>query len=223
MRSRSAAIVAALGGLLLTACTTTLSDAPARRAAPSSVDDLTAMLLSVEEIGRIVGVDLEVSETYEKFLDYAEFTPERCAGVPFNTIERAYRGSRFTGVSGMVMDDASYEHWVDEGVVRYATAADAHRYVAQAEAIWRDCAGVEATEVPRADDERQTWSIGQTERLGEPGGLQVRMHRVAGPYEVCAHAMADHANHVIDVVVCGPTVADEAATILNRIANRPPV
>jgi hypothetical protein len=182
------------------------------------------MLLSVEDIGHIVGVmDLEIDETYEKFLDYVEFSPEQCAGVLFNTIERAYRDSGYLAVSGMVMQTAEQEHWIDEGVVRYASAADAHRYVTEAEQNWPACAGVEAHQVPNEDTVPQTWSIGDIERLPDAGGLMVRTRRVDLAGEVCAHAMADRSSLVIDVVVCGPRVADEAVTILNQIANRPPV
>jgi hypothetical protein len=209
----------------LSACTTTLSDAPARKAAPSrQTDELTAMLLSVEEIRRIVGIgDLDVEETYEKFLDYVEFSPEQCAGVLFNTIARAYRNSGYVAVSGMVVQTPEQDHWIDEGVVRFASAADAHRYVAESEQNWLDCAGSEVRQVPNEDTDVQTWSIGETERLADPGGLMVRTRRVDLAGEVCAHAMADRSSLVIDVVVCGPRVDGEAVTILNQIAKRPPV
>lgn len=184
------------------------------------------MLLSVQEVADIVGIDdLEVNETYDKFLDYVEFSPDECAGVPFNTIERAYRHSGYSAVSGMVMDTADQDHWIDEGVVRFSTAADARRFVADAERVWPECAGVESRQVPEKGAELQVWVIGETEPLPD-GGLQVMSRRDGtrgGIGDVCAHAMADRANIVIDVVVCGPTVTDEAVTILERIARKPPI
>ncbi|MCT7661735.1 sensor domain-containing protein [Mycobacterium deserti] len=187
-------------------------------------DELSAMLLSVEEIRGIVGADnIEITETYEKFLDYVEFTPEECAGVPFNTIERAYRNSGYQAVSGMIMQNDGQQRWIDEGVVRFATAAAARRFVSDSERIWQDCSGVRAHAVPDEDTAGQIWAIRDTVRLRNFNGLMVTSSRVDRPGRECAHAMADRAQLVIDVAVCGPQIDDEAVTILAGIADRPPI
>jgi serine/threonine kinase PknH len=193
---------------------------------PGDGDELTAMLLRVEDVRHIVGApDLEISETYDKFLDYLEFSPEVCAGVPFNTIERAYRSSGYQVVRGMTMQTSEEipAHWVDEGVVRFATADDARRFVTDAEPVWREYAGTQARAVPDEDTGPQIWAIGDTVNLPDTDGLVVRSSRVDAAGDECSHAMADKADLVIDVAVCGRRVTDDAVTILHRIASRPPV
>jgi hypothetical protein len=214
-------------GLVLSACASTVSGTAQRvTSRPGDGDDLTAMLLRLEDVRQVVGApELEISETYDKFLDFLEFSPEVCAGVPFNTIERAYRSSGYQAVRGMTMQTSEEipAHWVDEGVVRFATAGDARRFVTDAGPVWRKCAGVQAHAVPDEDTGPQIWAIGETLELDDTYGLEVRSSRVDAAGDECSHAMADKANLVIDVAVCSRTVTDEAVTILHRIASRPPV
>jgi hypothetical protein len=212
--------------LVVSACASTVSGTPVRPRGMGQTDALTAMLLGLDEVRDITEADdLQISETYEKFLDYVEFTPERCAGVPFNTIERAYRNSGYQGVSGMVMANDGQKRWVDEAVVRFATPGAAHRFVTDNDRIWRDCVGVAAHAVPGEDNDVQIWAIGETVRLPDSTGLMVTTSRVDKPGKGCTHAMADRGDLVIDVVVCGPgpTNTDQAVTLLNRIADKPPV
>jgi hypothetical protein len=214
---------AAIAAVLLTSCTATVGGTPERTMGSARHgDELTAMLLPLDEIRALVSApELEIRETYDDFLDYAEFSPEHCAGVPFNTIERAFRDSGYETVRGVAMD-ADTDAFVDEGVIRFASAAYAHRYVAQSKSTWQDCMGVVAHVVPDEMSDSQQWAIKDTVDL-PAGGLMVRTRQVDAAGRECAHAMADRAELVIDVVVCGRRVIDEATTILHRIGRRPPV
>jgi hypothetical protein len=217
----------AVCGLVLAACASTVPGVAVRARSSGDVDGLTAMLLSVEDIRTIIGAeDLEVAYTYEKFLDYLEFEPESCIGVPFNTIDRAYSNSGYQAVSGMVVQPPhdTQRDWVDEGVVQFATAAAAHRFVTASAAAWRNCAGKQVRAVPDKDTGSQVWQIAETvETLPDSRGFLVRSTRVDRPQSECAHTMADRADLVIDVVVCSRDDAGNAETILERIASRPPV
>jgi PknH-like extracellular domain len=44
--------------------------------------------------------------------------------------------------------EADTEAFVDEGVIRFASATDANRYVARSKSTWHDCTGVVAHVVP---------------------------------------------------------------------------
>lgn len=60
-------VAAALCGLMLSACASTVSGTAARESSPVAADDLTAMLLSVEDIEQITGSgDLEIRDTYDE-------------------------------------------------------------------------------------------------------------------------------------------------------------
>lgn len=220
-------LIAAMCGLVVTACASTVSGVPVRATSrPGDGDELSAMLLRLDEVQQVVGVpDLEIKDTYERFIDYLEFSPDRCAGVPFNTIDRTYRNSGYQAVRGMRMQtwEDFPAHWVDEGVVRFDTADDARRFVAESTPIWRECAGTVARAVPDEQTGLQLWAIGDTEELPDAEGLVVTSRRADVAGRACSHAMAVKANLVIDVVVCSPTVTDEAVTVLHRIANKPPV
>ena len=65
--------------------------------------------------------------------------------------------------------------------------------------------------------------MSNTLNLPDTDGLVVRSSRVDAAGDECSHAMADKADLVIDVAVCGRRVTDDAVTILHRIASRPPV
>jgi serine/threonine kinase PknH len=227
MRHWSAVCLAAMCGLLLSACASTVSGVPVRATSrPGDGDELSAMLLRLDEVQQIVGVpEVEIRDTYERFIDYAEFSPDKCAGVPFNTIDRTYRNSGFQAVRGMriqTWEDVP-AHWVDEGVVGFPTADAAHRFVTESKAIWRECARTVARVVPDEETGLQVWAIGDTEELHDADGLVVASGRADVAGRECSHAMAAKAKVVVDVVVCMPTVRDEAVTILHRIASRPPV
>lgn len=224
VRQWLATFIAALCGLLLGACASTVSGTPLRvTAGGSGGDDLTAMLLSVEDIRLIVGVpDLEVHEEYNDVPDTSEFSTEGCAGVPFNTVIPAYHDSGYQAVRGMnVRSPEEFpELWVDEGVIRFDDVDDARRFMTDAEATWRGCAGTVTSTVPE-DSERQFWTIGDTT---ESGGLLRVVSSLRGDEDyVCSRAMKDGDVLVIDVVVCSRNVTDEAETIVNRIAGRLPV
>jgi hypothetical protein len=189
-------------------------------------DDLTAMLLSVEDIERIIGSDpLEIRDTYDEVWTSFEVSPGPCASVPFNVVVQAYRDSGYEAVSGMNMwsSQVTWEYWVDEGVVRFPSDRDAHRFVTDAETTWRDCEGDEVRAVPEEGGAVQLWTVGSTTEIPDVRALVVTSTLADTAGYVCSHAMTDRANLVIDVVVCKRGVTDEAVTIMDRIANRPPI
>jgi hypothetical protein len=222
-----AALTAAACGLVLGACASTVSGAPVRATSSSlETDDLTAMLLSVEDVRSIVGTtDLEITETYHDAWAYAEVSPGPCSGVPFNIVVPAYRDSGYEAVSGMNMQssEALPEYWVDEGVVRLPTEAHAQRFITEAETTWRECAGILLRTVPEEGSDPQFWTIGETADIPESQGLVVSSSLAGVDGYVCSRAMTDKANLVVDVLVCSRVVTDEAVTILHRITSRPPV
>ena len=194
--------------------------------APVEADGLTAMLLSVEDIEPIVGRDdLEIRETYDELWTAFEVSPGPCAAAPFNVIVQAYGDTGYEAVSGMNIwsSQLSSEYWVDEGVVRFPSDRDANRFVTDTETIWRDCEGQEVRAVPEEDGAHQLWTIGTTTQIPDVRALVVTSTLVDTSDYVCSHAMTDRANIVIDVVVCKRGVTDEAVTIMDRIANRPPI
>ena len=184
------------------------------------------MLLSADEIQRIIGSDaLEVRDTYDEVWTSFEVSPGPCAAVPFNVVVQAYGGTGYQAVSGMNMwsSQVTWEFWVDEGVVRFPSDRDAHRFVTEAETTWRNCEGTEVRAVPEEGGAVQWWTVGNTTRIPEVRALVVTSTLADTPGYVCSHAMTDRANLVIDVVVCKKGVTDEAVTIIDRIANRPPI
>ncbi len=198
----------------------TVSGAPVRMSGPTAgADELRAMLLSVEDVRRIIDMpDLEINETYDDVPDDDEFSAGVCAGVPFNTSEVAYRDREYQAVQGTNMRSPGEfpEHWVDQALVRFNSGDDAQRFVADAVRIWRDCAGAVINTVPE-DSVPQRWTIGDTKGSALP---MVTSSLVGIAGYTCAHAMTDKTNLVIDVVVCSRGVNDEAETILHRIASR---
>jgi eukaryotic-like serine/threonine-protein kinase len=184
------------------------------------------MLLSVEDIEQITGSgDLEIRDNYDELWASFEVSPGPCASVPFNVVVQAYRDSGYEAVSGMNMwsSQVTWEYWVDEGVVRFPTDHDARRFVTDAEVIWRKCEGDEVRAVPEEGGAVQWWTVGSTTQIPDVRALVVTSTLADTPGYVCSHAMTDRANLVIDVVVCTTGVTDEAVTIMDRIANRPPI
>lgn len=184
------------------------------------------MLLSAEEIQQIIGSDeLDIRDTYHDVWSYFEVSPGPCAAVPFNIVVQAYSDSGYEAVSGMNMwsSQKTWEFWVDEGVVRFPSEHDAHRFVTDAETSWRDCEGAEVEAVQEEGGERQFWTVGPTTEIPDLRALVITSDMAGYPGYVCSHAMTDRANLVIDVVACKRGVTDEAVTIMDRIANRPPI
>jgi hypothetical protein len=192
---------------------------------------LTAMLLDLEDVQRIVETpDLEARQAYHQFWSYVEVSRGICSGVPFNSVDFDYRGSRFHAVSGMTMyssgdapDAAVVRVWVDEAVVRFDGASDAHRFVTDSAPRWRSCAGTQIRAVVEEGAGAQLWTIGRTEDIPATGTLVVTTSLAGAPGYVCKRALKNKADLVIDVVVCRDGVTEEAQTIVERIANRLPV
>jgi hypothetical protein len=90
--------------------------------------------------------------------DDGTYSDAACAGAVFNTVEAAYKGSRYVATKGVQLSDAGGKHYVDQGVVAFGNGADARKFFATSQDSWRRCVGKHVTYNAK-NDNPSTWTI----------------------------------------------------------------
>jgi hypothetical protein len=227
-----AAVVAVLGGALVGCASMvdgTATVGANRAPLPSSgpevkTSKLNDLLLGLDDVEALVGGrDMVVDERYSDMPQVGEVTykPADCVGAAFNTIEPAYRGSGYIAVRGQLLKEPGdqFQHWVDQGVVAFGSAADADNYVVTATEVWRKCSH-QFFSVIYPKEPTETWEIGSMRVSG--GVATVSKYAEGGDGWSCSHAMAAKSNVVVDLAACSMAVTDQATKLVDEIEGRFP-
>lgn len=217
----------------LTACTKTV-DGSARYsgARPSSdqplvkITRLPELLPSAGEVGEVMG-----GPGFVAALSYRSLEPvpddtvsdPHCVGVVFGAVEPVYRGSGYQGAYGhrIVNPMLLSAGRVDEGTVAFGSADEAQAFVSQQTGAWRDCAGRALT--LKVANQQVNWTSSPP-TVSSGVDVVARLQEGARGFG-CARGLATVSNIVADVVTCGDdgaAVADQAAAIVNMIAENIP-
>jgi hypothetical protein len=185
--------------------------------------DLTAaqlpgVLLDAPQVNQIMGTTaMAMFKNYTKMPgDEGSYSDTACVGAVFNTVDAGYRGSGYVAASGSELSDTGAKHYVDEGVVSFGSGADAQKFLANSQDLWRRCVGKHVTYTPKTDS-ATTWAIRAPVTSG--GITTAVVDEEAGEGYACVHGITAKANVVIDISACSYGIADHGAGIANSIVN----
>jgi hypothetical protein len=148
--------------------------------------------------------------------DDGTYSDAACAGAVFNTVEAAYKGSRYVATKGVQLSDAGGKHYVDQGVVAFGNGADARKFFATSQDSWRRCVGKHVTYNAK-NDNPSTWTIRAPVTTG--GITAAVVDEQGGDGYACAHGIIAKSNVVIDVSACSYAMAEQGVTVASTIIN----
>lgn len=218
--------------LALTGCTHT-TDGVGLAAEPGplppaevSALDLPGLLLTPTELDAAADLSsMRVrDESTEMWNDSDRVDNTRCLGVWTPTQIAAYAGSDYTVMRGSTLtdatsDDADADAIVEQAVVRFASPDAAHQFSQASASQWADCDS-QLLNVTRTDGKVRTWQMSDFADAGDT--LTMRVAPMGMASGGCLRGLRAHSNVVIDVMVCGEQVTDQAAAITGAIADGMP-
>ncbi|KUI36248.1 hypothetical protein AU194_16175 [Mycobacterium sp. GA-2829] len=217
----------------LTGCTrTTEGSALAAEPGPLppaeiSIFELGGLLLDIDELEAATGLTSLRStrkEVTKMWDDSPGAVNAQCIGALFPLQIRPYDDSDWNVVRGAMANDAQspgapHEHSVIQGVVRFAKSDAAQRYAESAATDWEDCGG-ETVITRNSTDQPTGWRLADFRRDGDT--LTLTTSPLGEPGAGCLRALRAHSNVVIDAMVCGSDLDDQAAAITGAIADGMP-
>ncbi|WP_082963144.1 sensor domain-containing protein [Mycobacterium sp. E342] len=171
---------------------------------------LPDVLLSAEEAAHAVGAESLSGEPVQDKLADTPIVDEDCVGVLKAAEQKAYGKAGWTAVRTQELGDAPAKGWrLIQAVVSFPDAESANNFVGNAATDWQRCANRELnTRNVNKDDPRNVfWSTGSASRAG--GVLAMDMIQEAQGWN-CQRALSTRNNVVIDLDLCGRSVAGSA-------------
>lgn len=228
-----AVALAAAAAVTLSGCTQATAGSPvAAEPGPLppveiSILHLDGILLSTSELESATGLSsLHVvrGQVTKMWDDSAGMDTPQCVGAVFPLQIRSYGGAEWNVVRGSMLNDAPSptersEHSVIQGVVRFADSDAARAYSQQAAAEWADCDGALIT-TTSSSGRSTVWALEEFVKNDET--LTLTQSPVGTANASCLRALRAHSNVVIDVMVCGSDLTDEAAAVTGAIADGMP-
>jgi hypothetical protein len=212
---------AVLSAAVVTGCVHSVSGSAVRATGAVAVPgpvlteaDLRSVLVSIDELNRIVGsTRMQVTSQLADMSDHSDNVSDPgCLGAVYGAEKQVYRLSGWTAVSDQVAAEPGGDtaHWVQQTAVLYPSAEQAAQFVDDATAMWVNCANT-AVGVQTAG----------ASYLWEMDGVVVAdgmISQASGQQDDadgwrCQHALAAMSNATVEAWACGEDVHDEAATI----------
>lgn len=217
-----AAVAAAL---VVSACVSTVEGTATRQHAdqdrnvadvpPLDEADLDDVLLTIGELNDIVGsTRMEVTLEMDEMSDHSGevFDPD-CLGAIYGAEEMVYAGTGWTAVRDQVArePDDDNDHWVEQAVVLYPSAADARDFFDSSAADWQDCAYGTIT----VGDGDYEWDLEGVD-ISDTMVTQSASQEGADGW-ACQHALSLVSNLTVETWACGYSISDEAEQIASTM------
>lgn len=223
---RVCAIVAAVG-VVLSGCTQNIAGSavkgpgpPGSNVPPLQESALDQILLSVDDIGSIVGSgDMQLGSASEDLVDNSDAIDKPdCLGVFYSAEQQIYDGSGWKAVRDQIIREPGDDkkHWAEQTVVLFASADKAANFLDRSRDDWKKCQQTSAT--TEGSESSFDWDFG---RLQEPSETMMSMDMEQRDSDnwVCQHAMGMVSNIIVEGVVCGNGVGDEGRQVVEQIVS----
>lgn len=189
-------------------------------AAPLEADRLSGLLLSPSDINAVMGSSTmhpgkPITSTDNSSVTVS--TPD-CQGALYTTQDPVYAGTGYTSVSGLVSSEPgdNYDHWVNQAVVLFPSAAKAKGFLENSAEKWKGCAGKTVTVTNKSKTYR--WTFAQVQG-GPPKITLMDTQEGADGWE-CQRALSMANNVIVDINACGYRISDQGSQIADKIVAR---
>jgi hypothetical protein len=193
---------------------------------PVPVADLKGLLLTTDEVSKLMGVPMNAEPLLSRMGNDARFLEQKeCAGMWGPGQQLAYAGSGYLGTAAQGFSAPGtgtppLEFQTYQAVVGFPAAASADKYFEAQTQQWKQCANRTMTFSPRG----QPIAIIQGD-VTETGIRTITsIQTLEGAQNwMCGRALAVRNNVTIDTFACSPANAvDQAVAVVNAIAERIP-
>lgn len=212
--------------LLVGGCTSVV-EGTAQKPANAAPDDLpplrapqlAELLLSVDDLNKIVNsrTMVVVSDVRELQDSSEKVSDPDCLGSIYSAEKQVY-GTGFAAVRDQVIREPGNdnEHWAEQTLVLFPSAADARTIVDQSQSKWTECGGFSV-----AVDDSQGSYIWEVDDAKSDGDVitQVVSQEDSDGWN-CQHAMTSVSNLVVETMACAFGIGDDAATMSGELVDR---
>ncbi|OBG88122.1 hypothetical protein A5699_18075 [Mycobacterium sp. E802] len=217
-RTRAWCAVAATAALIgLTGCTSTVSGTALPRTPPPEENKLDQIMVPIEQLKTIVGAGNLVltSKTADMNDNFGKVRDEKCLGALYPAEDMDYLFSYWTAVRNQVAQDpdSGHRHWVQQSAILFASEDEARSSLKISTKVWNKCNG--ATIPIHEGQTEQTWHI--RDLIVEKDVIKQTSTRAGGEGWTCQHALSIVGKISVEAKVCGYSVRDEAATIVDKL------
>jgi hypothetical protein len=192
------------------------SSVPTKSGQPG--DSLDHILLSAAEINGIMGAtDMQLMDSSNDMADHSgDVSDPQCLGALYNAEDSVYNDTGWKDVADQVLtepeDDS--DHWLEQTVVQFPTAAGAKAFRDASLKQWTDCIG----KYVMVDDGEYEFHW-QFEGISSDNGTISQTARQSDSDNwACQHALTAVDAYIVEVSACGTALQDEAVTVVNKLA-----
>jgi serine/threonine protein kinase len=201
--------------------TTSVSAAPT--APPVTDGELPGLLLGLDQLKTLVGVDLVVRQSLPGLTDdTGSMMMTSCMGTMLPIEDKVYADSGYKAAYGQSYAGAAPDSTdqVTEAVVSFGSADLAETFVNRQAVLWDQCANASLTFYGQQGRPNRTWLLGTTTN---DDGMVSAVSTPQGRPGDCQHALTARNNVVVDVIAClTPNTGGRAVTIATQIAGKVP-
>ena len=195
---------------------------PVRTPDPIQPERLGALLLSTPDLNGIMGSSGMQPGKPITSMESSQLTLSQpaCLGALYTTQDAVYAGTGYTGVSGLVSSEPgdNYDHWVNQAVVLFPSAAKAQAFRQTSADKWKGCAG-KTVAVTKKNDKPFRWSLAEIN--DQPPKISVVEMQEGADGWGCQRALSVANNVVVDVNACAYHVdKDQANQVVDKVVER---
>jgi serine/threonine kinase PknH len=211
-------LVLLVGGVSIYALTRPKPVPPAK---PIKPDQLSALLLSSSDLNSITGSSNMQPGKPITSMDASSATLSQpdCQGALFTSQDPVYRGTGYTGISGLVSSEPGddYKHWVNQAVVLFPSVDKAKAFLQTSVGKWKACAGKEITVTHNSKTTGWTFA---PDVLGSPPKITVIDTQEGADGWTCQRALSQANNVIVDIRACGFHISDEGGQVADKIVDK---
>jgi eukaryotic-like serine/threonine-protein kinase len=184
--------------------------------------ELREILLTPAQVGAVTGAltPMTVVAQGSGLGDVSgRLDPRDCISAWAPAQKSSYAGSGWRAVNVAVVGggDAKGSRLVTEGIVGFATAGEASRYVDGAATSWAGCAD-KTVAFRSSSGALEQWRFGKPRMTRDHRLIMIPQVAVASGLS-CERAAAARGNFVIDVLVCGADPSGQGVAVVGAIAD----
>jgi PknH-like extracellular domain len=206
---------------LVTACGSGASE-KSKPPAPAPASALANMLLSADDINKLMGTTLVPNPPFTTLMDDRLLVPNvNCLGIMQVAEQAIYGDSHMTAIRGQRLRQPDSDDWdalVVQAAAVYPSSVDAKAFFAASADRWSKCTN-HRVNITLNDQPKVTWFFGNLVK----SDTSLTMSVTRGQNErSCGRVLSVENNIIVDVRACGHAATNQATAISHKITQRIP-
>lgn len=217
-----AVVLAAGGGAAIVA--TRHQPQPATASVTVEPENVGAVLLTPAEITTTTGIADVTGDPPDDnmFVPSEQLSDPDCLGADYAAAQQVYEGSGWSAVSVQSLSESTPNDpdttlfWVNQAAVAFPSGQHAVDFVEKSANHWSGCSGKVVKET--STDGPTSWTFGDLKR--DNGSISQISFAEGGHGWSCEHALKAGSNVVLEAVVCGLHVKEQASRVVDAMVEK---